>query len=83
MDVEKPDEKSIMTYVAQFLEKYPDPDLDDDSPKDKVRLVHVVFVVEFTYMTLYKVSLHSRFLCVFTGAGVHNKIYDDLHSMNM
>lgn len=54
-----------MTYVAQFLEKYPDPDLDDDSPKDKVRPVHVVFVVECTY-TVY---LHCRFLCVFTGAG--------------
>ena len=23
MDVDKPDEKSIMTYVAKFLEKYP------------------------------------------------------------
>ena len=28
VDVNKPDEKSIMTYVAQFLEKYPDPDQD-------------------------------------------------------
>lgn len=25
VDVEKPDEKSIMTYVAQFLQKYPEP----------------------------------------------------------
>lgn len=25
VDVEKPDEKSIMTYVAQFLHKYPEP----------------------------------------------------------
>lgn len=24
MDVDKPDEKSIMTYVAQFLKQYPD-----------------------------------------------------------
>ena len=23
VDVDKPDEKSIMTYVAKFLEKYP------------------------------------------------------------
>lgn len=25
MDVDKPDEKSVMTYVAQFLKYYPDP----------------------------------------------------------
>ena len=25
VDVDKPDEKSIMTYVAQFLHKYPEP----------------------------------------------------------
>lgn len=25
VDVDKPDERSIMTYVAQFLHKYPEP----------------------------------------------------------
>lgn len=25
VDVDRPDEKSIMTYVAQFLHKYPEP----------------------------------------------------------
>ena len=34
VDMEKPDERSIMTYVAKFLEKYPDPDMDfPDSTK--------------------------------------------------
>jgi len=28
VDMDKPDERSIMTYVAKFLEKYPDPDSD-------------------------------------------------------
>ena len=28
VDVDKPDERSIMTYVAKFLEKFPDPDAD-------------------------------------------------------
>lgn len=36
VDVDKPDEKSIMTYVAQFLEKYPDPDKDFPDGDSKV-----------------------------------------------
>jgi hypothetical protein len=28
VDMDKPDERSIMTYVAKFLEKFPDPDMD-------------------------------------------------------
>lgn len=31
VDVEKPDEKSIMTYVAQFLQKYPEPKVRDQT----------------------------------------------------
>ena len=30
VDVENPDEKSVMTYVAQFLHKYPDPAAQQD-----------------------------------------------------
>lgn len=30
VDVPKPEEKSIMTYVAQFLHKYPEPKVGDD-----------------------------------------------------
>jgi hypothetical protein len=28
VDIEKPDERSIMTYVAKFIEKLPDPDAE-------------------------------------------------------
>jgi nesprin-1 len=34
VDVDKPDEKSIMTYVAKFLEKYPDPDMAEGHSED-------------------------------------------------
>lgn len=30
VDVDKPDERSIMTYVAQFLHKYPEPKVSGD-----------------------------------------------------
>lgn len=30
VDVQKPEEKSIMTYVAQFLHKYPEPKVGVD-----------------------------------------------------
>lgn len=33
VDVEKPEEKSIMTYVAQFLHKYPEPKVSNLSRK--------------------------------------------------
>lgn len=37
VDVEKPDERSIMTYVAQFLHKYPE-------PKVRLRIVEYVLL---------------------------------------
>lgn len=40
VDVPKPDEKSIMTYVAQFLKKYPAPGQSKDvqPPVPKVQM---------------------------------------------
>ncbi|XP_027759675.1 nesprin-1 isoform X4 [Empidonax traillii] len=43
VDVEKPDEKSVMTYVAQFLKYYPDPhhtvtDVQENDKEDRLVL---------------------------------------------
>ena len=54
VDVDKPDEKSIMTYVAQFLEKFPDPDADfpDSKGGSKVGKLKLNFASDDTYFRI-------------------------------
>lgn len=49
VDIAKPDEKSVMTYVAQFLHKYPEP---------KVINFIIIFIHNF-YLTKKFMSRHS------------------------
>lgn len=44
VDVPKPDEKSIMTYVAQFLHKYPEPKVGLNFCKLEVIMNYKIFL---------------------------------------
>ncbi|CAG0880678.1 unnamed protein product [Cyprideis torosa] len=58
VDVEKPDEKSIMTYVAQFLHRYPDPSKNAQTSDSRSRLDRVY--EEFSkWLEECSSSLHS------------------------
>ena len=55
MDVDKPDEKSIMTYVAQFLKHYPNPHhTETDGQQDEVLCSNL--------RRAYKAVMHWTFL---------------------
>lgn len=49
VDVDKPDEKSIMTYVAQFLMHHPDSaETDSIRNEEEVQYVHSVHLQPFS-----------------------------------
>uniref|UniRef100_A0A672Z6W5 Calponin-homology (CH) domain-containing protein n=1 Tax=Sphaeramia orbicularis TaxID=375764 RepID=A0A672Z6W5_9TELE len=59
VDVDKPDEKSIMTYVAQFLKHHPDQKQSDSEgqPEDEVTAVRFI-----SFLT--RLSLSSLSFCI-------------------
>lgn len=57
VDVEKPDEKSVMTYVAQFLKYYPDPHHTvTDVPENDVSLSCITmtqFIMKRSFINIF------------------------------
>lgn len=58
VDVDKPDEKSVMTYVAQFLKYYPDPHHTvTDVQENDVSFSCVTMRISLSWGGLYKCIL--------------------------
>ena len=87
VDVEKPDEKSIMTYVAKFLEKYPDQDYEDDAAKVRYlfpaylsSLISISSLSLISFSSLSLISLSSDRMIVLVLD--HTQFYDAAVVMN-
>ncbi|KAJ7342117.1 hypothetical protein JRQ81_009049, partial [Phrynocephalus forsythii] len=69
VDVEKPDEKSVMTYVAQFLKHYPDPhnaasDAQDTDKEERLRDLKIwveQFERDLTRAQMIEASLQEKY----------------------
>lgn len=55
VDLAKPDERSVMTYVAQFLHKYPEPKVNHQSYKFLITLSLILFPFYFSLYVHIKI----------------------------
>ena len=56
VDVERPDEKSIMTYIAQFLHRYP------EGAEGKVSIIHHTLLLPIYFTQLLMLSMKHDYL---------------------
>lgn len=76
VDVDKPDEKSIMTYVAQFLKHYPDPhQTETDGQPEEVPSIPLVLLAPATCLSHHTPpAKNTSVVCQYcvTQHGVHD-----------
>lgn len=75
VDVEKPDEKSIMTYVAQFLHKYPEPKVSLMVHTENVTtlLKHASLIIRQYRERVGMASLHCKRTTLNSPSGLTSK----------